>query len=177
MTTPPIIFLDIDGVINDGPWLMRETQESRDFHLRKDIHIAAMDMNPKSVRNLQTIVDATGAKVVISSSWRYSYKFDKMQEFLAVHGFTGEVIDSTPTEEETQRVMRHSARKRTCRGDDIQLWLDRNPDYDTFVILDDSEHMGNLCWKMVKTNFEIGLTEEDAKNAIGVINGDRKSVV
>ena len=56
-----IIFLDIDGVLN--------TYNSMDRFC------------PKAVSCLNEFVQESGAKVVISSSWRLSWKIEEMREY------------------------------------------------------------------------------------------------
>lgn len=58
-----VLFLDVDGVLNSGPWLMLETQKSKDFHRRTDMDIDAMSLDPEAVARLQRIVDATGSSL------------------------------------------------------------------------------------------------------------------
>ena len=75
-----IIFLDIDGVLN-------VYCEGRDrfgctFHKHFE-------------DNLKWIIEETKAKIVISSTWRFS-GLSVMQEMWEHRGLTGEVIDITP---------------------------------------------------------------------------------
>ena len=49
-----LIFLDVDGVLNSAEWL--ETNQG--------------EIDPAKVRLLKQMIDATGAKVVLSSTWR-----------------------------------------------------------------------------------------------------------
>ena len=86
-----IIFLDIDGVLNcqqgyidgfcgyvDGPG----------FKYQK--------FYPPSKDLLNKLIEDTGAKVVISSSWRKD-GLHRMQEIWKAEGMSGEVIDTTPS--------------------------------------------------------------------------------
>ena len=54
-----VIFLDVDGVLNSQQL----------FEKCEDDQLISVDED--NIKNLKTIVDATGAKIVLSSSWRY----------------------------------------------------------------------------------------------------------
>jgi len=159
-----VLFLDVDGVLNSGPWLMKETKESQEFHLRRDIPQAATDIDPEAIARLQRIVDATGAKIVLSISWRYMYKPLKFIELLRAHKFVGDVIGATPLTENVPG--------RKCRGDEVAMWLKENSflDIKKFVILDDDQHFGDLEHRLVRTSFERGLTDLDVEAAIALMS-------
>ncbi len=76
-----IIFLDHDGVIAVN-------------HREYDDY--GSHFHPEFVENLKRIIDATGAKIVCSSSWRKS-GLKIIQEMWAKRGLPGEVIDTTPS--------------------------------------------------------------------------------
>lgn len=75
-----IIFLDIDGVLN-------VTHQGRDEY--------GSTFHQHLVDNLKQIIDETGAKIVISSTWRTS-GLVAMQEMWKFRNLPGEVIDVTP---------------------------------------------------------------------------------
>ena len=54
MVLTKFIFLDVDGVLNSKPYCERTGRE----------------LNPENVRQLKEIVDATGARIVLSSTWK-----------------------------------------------------------------------------------------------------------
>ena len=56
-----VIFLDVDGVLNSQQL----------FEKCEDDQLISVDED--NIKNLKTIVDATGAKIVLSSSWRYGW--------------------------------------------------------------------------------------------------------
>ena len=157
-----VLFLDVDGVLNSGPWLMLETQKSKDFHRRTDMDIDAMSLDPEAVARLQRIVDATGAKIVLSSSWRYMYQPKKFMELLRAHGFVGDLIGATPLSEEVPG--------RKCRGDEVAMWLKEYSflKIKKFVILDDDEKFGDLEHRLVRTSFECGLTDSNVESVISL---------
>ncbi len=108
-----IIFLDIDGVLNIC-FPARDKYGSL-FH-------------PHLVENLKLLIQATQAKIVISSSWRDD-GLEVMQEMWQERKLPGEVIDITPN-------FMAQTGSSLQRGNEIQDWLDRNPT-EKYVIIDD----------------------------------------
>lgn len=75
-----IIFFDFDGVVNVN-YAGERDEFGQAFH-------------PNFVENLKTIIDQTGAKIVISSSWRKN-GLSKMKAMWKHRNLPGEVIDTT----------------------------------------------------------------------------------
>ena len=158
-----IIFLDIDGVLN-----LR--MQSRD-------RFGSM-FHPQFMENLKTLVDATGAKIVISSSWRFS-GLEIMQEMWQSRGLTGEVIDITPFTAVYEASEDSGFLDRCERGCEIREWLKSNP-VESYVILDDDKDMLNeqlpyfVCtrdnWNHSDHEEGYGLTKECIEAAIKVLN-------
>ena len=84
-----ILFLDIDGVLNTERW-HKKMMES---HAPKDSF--GYDFDPEAVANLRRIIEATGAEIVISSSWK-GYGMDGLQELWETRDLPGKVIDMLP---------------------------------------------------------------------------------
>lgn len=180
-----IVFLDIDGVLNHDALSARNDQ----LHLEKKCstwHRASQSytdgpqcycfapvnqIDPRCVDRLNTIVKLTGAKVVISSSWRRLYDHESINSILVKHGFRGEVIGETPdlasdpTWPEFHRT--HDLRGNHCdRGHEIWEWLHKHREEVTgFVILDDCGDMARLKSLLVHTSDKVGLTDEDVQEA------------
>jgi hypothetical protein len=146
-----VIFLDIDGVlINRRSLVFASGKQSK----------ADLDC----VAALNHIVSSTNSKIVVSSTWRMQ-GFDSVRDKLYQWGVIDSIIDSTPVT------------KLLSRGEEIQLWIDehssRHCDHvDNFVILDDDDDMGNLFPYLIRTEFETGLTFDDADRAILMLSGD-----
>jgi hypothetical protein len=89
-TTTRLIFLDFDGVLN------QMTQRPGDKFGRQYNYARWID--PACMARLNRIVDATGAKLVISSSWRNlvhngSMTIAGFQAMMRSHGCEAEVLD------------------------------------------------------------------------------------
>lgn len=128
-----IIFLDIDGVLN-CPATLERFQGT-----------IAIDTN--MVSSMKRIIRETGAKVVISSTWRMSK--ERLAE-IEKHGI--EFIDITPV-------------LRSIRGEEIASWLKSHPNVKKYAILDDdSDFLPEQ--PLFQTSWEVGLTEEIANKVI-----------
>ena len=144
-----IIFLDVDGVLNSGAWAMEMLE--RGVRVYRDNLLDA-----RALRRLCRVVDATGADIVVSSSWRLDPEaFDRLTDWLRQYGMA--VFDVTP----------YTGGE---RGDDLTAWLDEHPDVGRYVILDDDEDMGRHREHLIRTRFDDGLTDDEADRAIERLN-------
>lgn len=181
-----IIFLDIDGVLN-------VIGQGHDEYGQL-FHQHFMD-------NLKRIIDETGAKIVVSSSWRKS-GLNVMQEMWKHRGLAGEVIDVTPSlylqkggsiqfwndkleQHPTPKIRGYSI----PRGCEIEYWLNNeNYEVESYVILDDDTDMLiSQERKFVQCSGNIddedcidigyGLTNRCTEKAISILNcGEAKKV-
>lgn len=142
-----IIFLDIDGVLNSGEYVRKN-------NIRGLMGTEGID--PEAVTRLNQIVEATGAVVVVSSSWRFGTPLPTLDHYLTKRGFLGYIIGATPV-------------LPSERGDEIGLWLRAVPVVDKFVIIDDDADMGNLMDHLIKTSWETGLQDEHVDMAIKIL--------
>ena len=166
-----ILFLDIDGVLNTG---------------RQHLHclvnnIAEVDIfgyayDPEAIQNLSKIVSATGADIVISSSWKF-YGLAALQEMWRKRGMPGTIIDITPNNDSDEIVLNADFDGMlTGKGYEIKEWLSHNgADVSHYVIIDDNdvilpEH--KRCF--VQTNPHIGITKENAEEVIEIMNKSYK---
>jgi hypothetical protein len=184
-----IIFLDIDGVLNHQNWYSYRHKEID----QNDVvsHYPFYEFDPKSIEQLNRITEETGAKVVVSSTWRIGRTISQLQEILDTVGFVGEVIDTTPHFH--AKGMDNEGEKigyTIPRGCEIDWWLDNKGKFQrinwsteeqqkfidkaivkNYVILDDdSDMLYGQREHFVKTYFMNGLTEERADECIKILN-------
>lgn len=146
-----VIFLDFDGVLNHQElFLQRHLEGGGDPD-------DAID--PACVERLNRLIQETGAKVVVSSTWRILKTLDVLQEILDKRGFVGELIGKTTTDD------------LGCRGNQIAEWLSHN-EVDSFVILDDDSDMGDLIDHLVRTDIRNGLLDEHVLEAINILSAE-----
>jgi hypothetical protein len=120
--THKVIFLDIDGVLNvDFP---EHDKYGRLFH-------------PHFENNLRKIVNETGAKIVISSSWR-SNGLLTMREMWKDRNLPGEVVGITKYLGGDKNLPFY---ERLERGNEIQEYLNSHPIIVNYVIIDDDGDM------------------------------------
>jgi len=117
-----VIFLDIDGVLNVIP------KSHDDF---------GGTFHEDFVENLRQIIDETGAKIVISSSWRFS-GLEWMQKMWQFRNLPGDVIDVTTAFADKKLNLNYWD---VVRGHEIKVWLDAHTDIENYVILDDDLDM------------------------------------
>ena len=155
-----VIFLDFDGVLNSQQWM--------DF-LREEHHITVedlgmlqrseMELDPDKVKLINDFATETGAKIVISSSWRILHPLNELCEMLLAAGISEENLpfDITPI-----TVKQH-------RGREIEFWLSSHPDCTHYVIFDDSSDF-YPNQPLVKTTWDMGLLEGHIDIARGILN-------
>ncbi len=139
-----VIFLDFDGVI---------TTEWSSFKIEHE-----------KIKLLNRLIEETGAKVVVSSAWRYrdGDPVKSLQEQLEGHGFKGEVISITNLNWED-------------RGKEIDDWV-REHDIESYVVIDDdvADIVGYKCADfLIKTNMQEGLTDDVVEVAKALLKGGR----
>lgn len=156
----PIVFLDIDGVLVTIQSLTHRRERGRNGEIVADR--LCVDM-------LNQITDATGAKIVVSSAWRFSGLLE-MRAILNLWGVTGEVIDLIP-DLTTRRPGGLWEGKE--RWTEIQNWIHENSvGLTRFVILDDIADMGPYNQFHVCTKESEGLLREQAYRAVQIIRGN-----
>lgn len=160
-----IIFLDIDGVLN-------VYCESRD--------VFGCIFHKHFEDNLRWIIEQTGAKIVISSTWRYS-GLKVMQDMWIQRELAGEVIDITPDMVKFIEHEEDDFYASVDRGEEIQKWLDNHSDIESYVIIDDDIDMldsqqDNFVLTANNSDHEdcvdigYGLTRKCAEKAIEILN-------
>lgn len=157
MTKPvKLIGLDYDGVIRSYRSITNRTPDGVD---------------PICVAALNHIIKATGAKIVVTSSWRNG-KIAPMQRLLKKWGVIGKVIGVTP--DLCQRDPSSLLFLATCRGDELSKWIEdyraKGKEVGAFIAIDDDADFGKISHCLIKTDFSVGLTMEHAERAIKMLN-------
>ena len=130
-----IIFLDIDGVLVHSKTVGNAKLKPLP---KTDLERDSRVFDPNCINILNKITEATGASLVISSSWRIASSVQYIKELFEKIGITGEVVDFTP--------VIHNG-----RGNEIQEWLDNHPKITEYLIVDDEdEDMERLKEEMLR---------------------------
>jgi HAD domain in Swiss Army Knife RNA repair proteins len=115
------------------------------------------DLDPACIAVLNEIVTRGDADVVVTSTLRYGRSVAELHTMLHAHGFTGRVVDKTPT-----------LAPGADRGEEIAAWLAEQA-VSGFVIIDDHVDMGALRSHLVQTDPARGLQPVDAARAIAIL--------
>lgn len=154
----PLLFLDMDGVLNNREWLGRYY----------DKRFAYFNPSPLLVHELNKIIYHTGAQVVLSSVWRGRYKeVNSFRTVMDWNGFQGEIVGFTPRSWQAAEILGLPPKSHIERGHEIEAWLQQNrPERPPFIILDDDSDMAHLMGHLVKTQNPRGLQYRDVERAI-----------
>lgn len=162
-----MIFLDIDGVLNSGDYMraLHRLYVNHGIGSTRDQYGQLFD--ERCVNFLELIIRETGAKLVISSTWRLNGIL-RLKRMWGDRGLPGDIIDTTPKYPNPEIVERYYE-PRAARGYEIQEWLDNHPEVTDYVILDDDSDM-LTHQKFVKCGNHYGITYEVMTEAISILN-------
>lgn len=140
-----VIFVDVDGVLNSDDFI--------------DSVKGKQDIDIKTVLLLKRVIEETGAKIVMDTSFRYTQSFLKVQEMLLQNGI---MFDKTPFIDNE-------------RGKEIKQYLSERKDIEDYILLDDvifpdfDDELLNHLIKMDDTDSRgigKGLQEKDVEEII-----------
>ncbi len=145
--TKPILFLDIDGVLNN--------------HHRMHTSKGTQFLCPIACGRLIEMVERVGVQIVLSSTWR---KHPEDVEFLRCAG----ILDCAHEDWRTPHglfniigsVGEEPIYSSAQRGDEIADWLKRHPEVETYAIVDDdSDFLPEQLPYFVQTSNKLGLLQ------------------
>lgn len=146
-----VLLIDVDGVLNND-------------NTNATAPSGAMGVSDSKIKLLKQIVDATGAKVVLCSSWKndidgkdYNYLSNKLY-----HKGGIKIYSQTPNISSSRR------------GLEISAWLAQHPEVTNWVVIDDIRFSDydrrEFAQHLVITNTKYGLIENDVEKAIEILN-------
>lgn len=186
-----VIFLDVDGVLNSNDWYIyrRDAIEMDSVQTQYPFY----EFDPRAIERLNRIIKETGAKIVVSSSWRSGESTESLQKLLNLVGVKGEVIGLTPHFwiKSSENLKNGYSVPRGC---EIDWWLKNNGNFQrinwskdvqkqylkeakikNYIILDDdSDMLLKQKEHFIKTSQISGLTDTDVEIAISILN---KSII
>lgn len=146
-----ILFLDIDGVLNT---------DRQQWHCQMN-NIAPVDkfgyaFDSKAVENLATILEETGAEIVISSSWKF-LGLQTLQKMWKDRNLPGDIIDITPNGKN--------------KGWEIDEWLmNHEGQLSGYAIIDDENVMLPKQQKnFVQTKSQLGITSKEIEKSVIIL--------
>ena len=150
-----VIFLDFDGVIS----VLETRWELSDRHMKR----------------VKRICDSTGAKIVITSSWRWGdvdttlekiYKRAAKEPTSAFVDKNHYLLNKDLVVGVTKRIGAGS------RGIEIKNWLGSHPEVTRYLILDDDSF--DILPKqkdfLIQTDWAAGIEDEEVEKAIQILN-------
>ena len=170
-----LLFLDIDGVLNHGYDPARVPVQTGGWDGGTPSENEGFNYHVEScVISLNALTRATGAKIVISSSWREHHPFDELCDILKRFGVEGEIVGVTPSD------VLDASGFPAPRLAEIRVFLDLFPEKVLSVaILDDCEialDVNNVKFndpelehRLVRTETAVGLTPEHALRAARIL--------
>ena len=132
--------------------------------------------DPEAIANLEHIVELTGCKIVLSTTWR-NEGIMRMRELWKQRGLPGDIFSMTPILLSTsfQDAMNGEMMGmplREAKALEIDAWLYQNASKDyRYVILDDEDYFFPKQQEhLVLTDEKEGLTDRKAQNVIWILN-------
>lgn len=134
-----ILFLDIDGVVN-----CQTTKERVNGVIGIELRLVAL---------VKQIIENTGCKVVLSSSWRcYKPDLEHVKRYFLLEDIT---IDNKGL---------------TDRGCEVKDWVEKHPEIERYAILDDNSDF-HKEQPLFLTSWQTGITEAIAAQVTAHLNG------
>lgn len=149
------IFLDVDGVLNNSESIsLLHDILGRQQYLLLLNGLGETPFDDRRCGGIRTLIEKTGAEVILSSTWRRSKKgIELVEKYAGI-----KVKDITPY-------------LGTSRGYEIQSYLDKHKEITNYVIIDDdSDMLDSQRDNFVKVNSRFGFCYEDYVKAAKVLS-------
>jgi hypothetical protein len=154
-----VIFLDNDGVICLADNWGSRMKKFKKYHSKnpdvkfddRPIDCRLDNFDVKAIKVLNTILEQTGAEIVVSSDWRYQASLEELGDYYQSQGIIKRPIGVTDMfkdiyPREWQR-LRNYAKLEYERQAEIKHWLSQHPEVTHWVAVDDldmSEKFGSI---------------------------------
>ena len=151
-----ILFLDFDGVMVTDRYQEQLTATNSPL---RDEYGAKFD--PVCMENLCHIIYRTDVRIVVTSTWKMNLGLEGLQQMWDARGLPGMVVGVTPDINPTHR------------GDEIQAWLDDNPNAVRYAIIDDCPILNFFREEqlpfLIKVDERTGLDEDCARRVVELL--------
>lgn len=152
-----VIFLDVDGVLND-----KNTKSRCQGYIGID---------SKKVKLLAKLVNETGATIILSSSWKHYW--NKNPEYCDRFGI---YLNKKLQQENLIIADKTYDKKKWRRGEGIKKFIEQH-DIKNFIVLDDEIYdfyeYESIYKNWIETDYDKGgITEEQIELAIRKLNGE-----
>lgn len=153
----PIIFLDIDGVLNSDHW--------NAFHA-KEISGGTL-IDAEKVTLLGELVRRTNAKIILHSGWKCWFDGElnplrKESEILKAMLEQETLSLAGVTPDHSTEEIRKTRKFSMVKAEEILEWLARHRDVTRWIVIDDLDlNDAQIATHQIKTDPKVGLTMED----------------
>ena len=163
----PIIFLDIDGVLNSQFYYGNIDYMKLKEELEELVHF-----DPHAIQLLNRIIYETNAKVVYHTNWRYLFSKKELDNFLNSRGFDGETVGVVPAVNNRENNIA-AWLNRYCWNDTHEDWWTEElpPNCPPFVAFDDMdwEFPNKLNGRFLWCDELYGITPQHVEKAIKLL--------
>lgn len=158
-----LVFLDVDDVLNS--LRSRKAQKEKLGFVHSG---AYLPFDEEALQNLQTLITAINGYIVIHSTWRkYEDHMEILLKKLEEYNIRNRVIGITPIIYVGTYNTKHL---------EIRAYLDKTGYNYPFIILEDGQINDDYLKKyQIVVNRETGLTKEDIKKAIFIIESQNQT--
>lgn len=162
-----VIFLDFDGVMNTERHIAALREAGQPVSDRY-----GYQFDPEAVYNLRRIIEATGAAVVISSSWRFEGE-ERMEALWRERALPGLLLGMTGQQPHPDNGPAIAGEKAgAAKGEEIHGWLKEHASqpYSYVIFDDDADFRPEQQPHFIQTDPHTGITRADAERAINILN-------
>ena len=169
------IFVDFDGVLVSERYHAAVLSTGK---VPSDLYGPLFD--PEAVENLRMIIDATGAGVIISSTWKFEGE-TRMKGLWDKRKMPGNLLGSTPDTALDIDILSmdlddpNTFANLAGKGSEVKAWLKQNAPKDPskyrYVILDDmTDFLPEQKDNFIPVSPRVGITMKDAVKAIEILS-------
>jgi acyl-coenzyme A synthetase/AMP-(fatty) acid ligase len=155
----PLVFLDVDGVLNSSRWCHAVGGWGAPPKAPESLTREVLRWDPDCVGRVRALVEAVHAEIVITSSWRTEMTVEAFREAFAVYGWTrAPVTGSTSVFDEDGEW--------PVRGREVEAWMRAAGAGDrAHVCLDDTDEFLEHH-VLVRTDWRVGVQDADIDAAL-----------
>lgn len=175
-----VIFLDIDGVIRHNGSLLYLDYDLSDLaynltqqyktnyqqYSKEELGVVYYDWDREAIERLKHIIQQTGAKIVITSTWR-EQGLQRLIDFFRLYGLENVVIGMTDKLNSKDKAIISNYKYYHLRTLEILTYLQNHPEIESYVTIDDMDISKGIEDNFVQTK-EL-LSDEDCIRCIGIL--------
>lgn len=172
-----VIFLDFDGVLNAFYYPKQLADRGQAWRDRFGVLFA-----PECIAQLERIIAATGAHIIISSSWKIPFEgetnemaLNSIKQMWEARQYPGRIEGTIPNLTVQEILAMNCGEDLIChKRFEIEQWLRQHPECTSYVIIDDEgivlpKHESHF----IQTDRMLGLQKKDAERAIDILHRTR----